>query len=225
MIKNQSNGSKISISVLGIGVTIVILGASLSLMVFLYRFGVGNQTLDFSQLLKDFRVGAILYVAGQQALISCFVSFCLAVPISSILAKRYHWHIFPPLFGMLGLVLVMPTTVAAVGILKVWGLNGWLAQAFDTISFGTVGWFNIYGLHGVVLAHVFFNLPLMIRVLTPIFLSFPKEHIFLSEQYGFSRAKFFWILEWPAIKKVALSLNGLVFLLCFTSFYLVFMLG
>ena len=137
MIKNQSNGSKISISVLGIGVTIVILGASLSLMVFLYRFGVGNQTLDFSQLLKDFRVGAILYVAGQQALISCFVSFCLAVPISSILAKRYHWHIFPPLFGMLGLVLVMPTTVAAVGILKVWGLNGWLAQVFDTISFGT----------------------------------------------------------------------------------------
>ena len=102
MIRNQSNGSKISISVLGIGVTIVILGASLSLMVFLYRFGVGNQTLDFSQLLKDFRVGAILYVAGQQALISCFVSFCLAVPISSILAKRYHWHIFPPLFGMLG---------------------------------------------------------------------------------------------------------------------------
>ena len=225
MIKNQSNGSKISISVLGIGVTIVILGASLSLMVFLYRFGVGNQILDFSQLLKDFRVGAILYVAGQQALISCFVSFCLAVPISSILAKRYHWHIFPPLFGMLGLVLVMPTTVAAVGILKVWGLNGWLAQVFDTISFGTVGWFNIYGLHGVVLAHVFFNLPLMIRVLTPIFLSFPKEHIFLSEQYGFSRVKFFWILEWPAIKRVALSLNVLVFLLCFTSFSLVLMLG
>ena len=225
MIRNQSNGSRISISVLGIGVTIVILGASLSLMVFLYRFGVGNQILDFSQLLKDFRVGAILYVAGQQALISCFVSFCLAVPISSILAKRYHWHIFPPLFGMLGLVLVMPTTVAAVGILKVWGLNGWLAQVFDTISFGTVGWFNIYGLHGVVLAHVFFNLPLMIRVLTPIFLSFPKEHIFLSEQYGFSRVKFFWILEWPAIKRVALSLNVLVFLLCFTSFSLVLMLG
>ena len=225
MIRNQSNGSRISISVLGIGVTIVILGASLSLMVFLYRFGVGNQILDFSQLLKDFRVGAILYVAGQQALISCFVSFCLAVPISSILAKRYHWHIFPPLFGMLGLVLVMPTTVAAVGILKVWGLNGWLAQVFDTISFGTVGWFNIYGLHGVVLAHVFFNLPLMIRVLTPIFLSFPKEHIFLSEQYDFSRVKFFWILEWPAIKRVALSLNVLVFLLCFTSFSLVLMLG
>ena len=225
MIRNQSNGSRISISVLGIGVTIVILGASLSLMVFLYRFGVGNQILDFSQLLKDFRVGAILYVAGQQALISCFVSFCLAVPISSILAKRYHWHIFPPLFGMLGLVLVMPTTVAAVGILKVWGLNGWLAQTFDTISFGTVGWVNIYGLHGVVLAHVFFNLPLMIRVLTPIFLSFPKEHIFLSEQYGFSRVKFFWVLEWPAIKRVALSLNVLVFLLCFTSFSLVLMLG
>ena len=203
----------------------VILGASLTLMVFLYSFGVGNQTLDFSQLLKDFRVGAILYVAGQQAFISCFVSFCLAVPISSILAKRYHWHIFPPLFGILGLVLVMSTTVAAVGILKVWGLNGWLAQTFDTISFGTVGWVNIYGLHGVVLAHVFFNLPLMIRVLTPIFLSFPKEHIFLSEQYGFSRVKFFWVLEWPAIKRVALSLNVLVFLLCFTSFSLVLMLG
>ena len=65
----------------------------------------------------------------------------------------------------------------------------------------------------------------MIRVLTPIFLSFPKEHIFLSEQYGFSRAKFFWIFEWPAIKRVALSLNLLVFLLCFTSFSLVLMLG
>ena len=115
--------------------------------------------------------------------------------------------------------------VFAVGILKVFGLNGWIANSLDYLSSGRLGWINVYGMHGLILAHVFFNLPLMVRVFVPIFLSFPKEHIFLGEQFQFSRLKYFWILEWPSIKKAAISVNLLVFMLCFTSFSLVLMLG
>ena len=46
-----------------------------------------------------------------------------------IIARHHEWRIVSVLFAILGLVLVMPTTVAAVGILKVFGLNGWVANS------------------------------------------------------------------------------------------------
>ena len=221
----SSSKEKFKYPLVGLSLTVIIFSGSLSILLYLYNFGVFSQEDDLIALLKESRAISTFWISFKQATLSCIISFCLAIPIASTISRYHEWYIVSVLFAILGLVLVMPTTVAAVGILKVFGLNGWIANSLDYLSSGRLGWINVYGMHGLILAHVFFNLPLMVRVFVPIFLSFPKEHIFLGEQFQFSRLKYFWILEWPSIKKAAMSVNLLVFMLCFTSFSLVLMLG
>ena len=52
--------------------------------------------------------------------------------------------------------------VAILGILTVWGRSGWIS---DLLALAGLARLSIYGLTGVVLAHVFFNMPLAIRLI------------------------------------------------------------
>ena len=93
---------------------------------------------------------------------------------------------------------------------------------------GFLGWVpcpRIYGLGGVLLAHVFLNAPLMLRVLTGSLAGIPASQWRLSSQWGLSPLQRFQLIEWPAIRRVIPGLLALVFLVCFTSFSLVLMLG
>ena len=61
-----------------------------------------------------------------------------------------------------GAPFLMPVVVAVLGLLTVWGRSGWVNAGFAAL--GLPG-FSVYGLRGVVLAHVFLNLPLATRML------------------------------------------------------------
>lgn len=118
----------------------------------------------------------------------------------------------------------MPTTVAALGIVSVWGRAGWVAEVAR--SFGLPGpGGRLYGLPGVLLAHVFFNAPLMARIFHSAIDSVPDGKWRLAAQLGFGGREVWRFVEWPAIRRVLPGAAGLVFLLCFTSFALVLMLG
>ncbi|MGB0518601.1 MAG: ABC transporter permease subunit [Candidatus Puniceispirillaceae bacterium] len=83
----------------------------------------------------------------------------------------------------------------------------------------------VYGLGAVLLAHVFFNAPLMLRVLSGTLGGIPQAQWRLAAQWGLSDLERFAKIEWPTLKRVIPGLLALVFLLCFTSFSLVLMLG
>ena len=83
----------------------------------------------------------------------------------------------------------------------------------------------VYGLGSVLLAHVFFNAPLMLRVLSSTLGGIPQAQWRLAAQWGLSDLERFAKIEWPTLKRVIPGLLALVFLLCFTSFSLVLMLG
>ena len=206
----------------GLSLTVIIFSGSLSILLYLYNFGVFSQEDDLIALLKESRAISTFWISFKQATLSCIISFCLAIPIASIIARHHEWRIVSVLFAILGLVLVMPTTVAAVGILKVFGLNGWIANSLDYLSSGRLGWINVYEMHGLILAHVFFNLPLMVRVFVPIFLSFQRTYL-SGRTIPIFKAKIFLDIR-MAIYKGRSTVNLLVFMLCFTSFSLVLML-
>ena len=124
----------------------------------------------------------------------------------------------------MSLVLVIPTTVAASGLLSVWGRNGWAADGMRLIGFDGLG-FSIYGLQGLLLGHVFFNAPLMARVFLQALESIPDAHWRQAAHLGMGQGALFRIIEWPAIRAVAPAISAVVFLLCFTSFSLALMLG
>ena len=84
---------------------------------------------------------------------------------------------------------------------------------------------SIYGLTGILVAHVFFNLPLATRLLLSALERVPAEYWRTSASLGFSPLSTFRFIEWPMLARVIPGAAGLIFMLCVTSFTLVLIFG
>ncbi len=95
-----------------------------------------------------------------------FLSALLSVIPAIFLARALYRRRFPGRLALLRLcamTLILPVLVAVFGILSVYGRRGWLATLCQ--SLGLEWTFSPYGLQGILLAHVFFNLPMASRLL------------------------------------------------------------
>ena len=82
-----------------------------------------------------------------------------------------------------------------------------------------------YGLQGILLAHLFFNLPLATRLLLQALENIPVEQRQLAAQLGMNGWQQFRFVEWPALRRQILPSGALIFMLCFASFATVLSLG
>ncbi len=156
-----------------------------------------------------------------QALISAALSCALAVPLARALMRRE----FPgrgALITLLGAPFLLPAVIAAMALLSVWGRSGLISDVLQNFGVGPI---SIYGLPGILLAHVFFNLPLVTRLLVQGWQSVPGEQFRLIAQLGMPPGAVFRFVELPILRAVLPGAFVLVFLLCMTSFAIVLMLG
>lgn len=156
-----------------------------------------------------------------QAFLSAALSVVFAVPVARALARR-RFAGRDLLTSLLGAPFLLPVIVAILGIIAVWGRSGWVADGLDAAGLGR---FSIYGMPGVLLAHVFFNLPLATRLILQGFSELPPERWRLAAQLGVDGRMLFRLLEWPAIRASAPAAFALVFLICATSFAVALALG
>lgn len=156
-----------------------------------------------------------------QALLSALFSVVLAIPVARALARR-DFAGRQVLVILLGAPFILPVIVAVLGLLTVFGRNGWLNVILDAAGLPTV---SIYGLHGVVLAHVFFNLPLATRLLLQGWQSLPAERFRLAAQLRLTPWAVFRTIEWPLLKQVIPGVAALIFVICLTSFAVALTLG
>ena len=156
----------------------------------------------------------VLLFSLWQALLSMLCSVLPAI----LVARAFAMHTDFPMRGLLlrlfALPLVVPAVVAVMGVVSVYGSGGW-------ISLGR----SLYGLNGILLAHVFFNMPLAVRLLLPQWQTIPSHHWQLGEQLGMNAWQRWRFLEWPALREALPGVMLLVFMLCLTSFAVVLTLG
>lgn len=156
-----------------------------------------------------------------QSLLSAALSAALAVPVARALARRR----FPgrdAMTTLLGAPFLLPAIVAVFGLVAIWGRGGLVSDALAPFGLGPL---DIYGLRGVVLAHVFFNLPLVARLLLQGWAAIPAEQFRLAAQLGFRPRDVFLRIEIPMLRAVLPGAAALVFLLCMTSFAVALTLG
>ncbi len=156
-----------------------------------------------------------------QAVISAALSLALAVPVARALARRR----FPGralMLTLLGAPFLLPAIVAVFGLVAIWGRGGLVSAALTPFGLGPL---DIYGLRGVVLAHVFFNLPLVVRLTLHGWATIPAEQFRLAAQLGFGPGDVFRRIEAPMLRAVLPGAFVLVFLLCMTSFAVALTLG
>lgn len=163
---------------------------------------------------------AVRFTLLQSAL-SAAASALLAVPLARALVRRR----FPGRGLMLRLLaapFLLPTIVAVLGLLAVFGRAGPVNAALQALGLPA---FSVFGLHGVVLAHVFLNLPLATRMLVHGWQAIPAERFRLAQSLGLGPGAQFRHLEWPMLRAVLPGAAVLVFLLCLTSFAVALTLG
>ncbi len=165
----------------------------------------------------------ILRFTLYQATLSTVFSIVLGLPVALALGRR---RAFPGRIWVIRLMAVpmgLPVIVGAFGIITIWGRQGVLNTVLT--SAGVDEPFSIYGLSGILIAHVFFNLPLSIRLMLATLERIPGEYWRMAASLGMGPVSTFRFIEWPAVARVMPGIAGLVFMLCATSFTLVLLLG
>jgi len=156
-----------------------------------------------------------------QALWSAALSVLLAVPVARALARR-RFAGRGLLITLTGAPFILPTLVAVLGLLAVFGRSGLVNQGLDALGLARI---NIFGLQGVVLAHVFYNLPLATRILLQGWAGIPAERFRLAASLGFGPRDSFRQLEWPMLRELAPGAFLVIFLICLTSFSVALTMG
>ncbi len=157
-----------------------------------------------------------------QATLSTILSILLAIPLAVALSHHRHFPGRGKLITIFSLSLVIPTIVAIYGIVAIFGGSGWISEGLSLLGIGPL---PFYGLPGILIAHVFFNMPLASRVFLQSLENIPSEQWRLAHQLGIRGSSTFRLIEWPQIRGQIAGLSVLIFTLCFTSFAIVMTLG
>jgi thiamine transport system permease protein len=179
----------------------------------------GNLLSAFS----DPVVRSVLSFTLWQAFLSTVISVGLALPVASALARQPD---FPGRIWLIRLMAVpmgLPVLIGALGLIGIFGRSGIVNDALRGLGLSQP--ISIYGLTGILIAHVFFNLPLATRLMLSALERVPAEYWRMSASLGLSPLSTFRFIEWPVLARVIPGAAGLIFMLCVTSFTLVLVFG
>ncbi len=152
-----------------------------------------------------------------QALLSTLLSAAIGLLLARMLARR-SFHGRTLLLSWLDACFVMPSLVVVLAVVMTFRPSGSVGQFLGD------GW-RLYGLNGILLAHVFLETPLFVRVFLARLQQMPAGYLRQARLLGFNDWQMWRLLDWPAIKPALPSVLMMVFLLCLTSFTVVLSLG
>ncbi|SIQ76963.1 thiamine transport system permease protein [Rhizobium sp. RU33A] len=183
----------------------------------------GRMTSGILQAFGDPVVRSVLSFTLWQAFLSTLLSVGLALPVVSALARQPD---FPGRIWLIRLMAVpmgLPVLIGALGLIGIFGRNGIVNDVLTGLGLSQP--ISVYGLTGILIAHVFFNLPLATRLMLSALERVPAEYWRMSASLGLSPIATFRFIEWPVLARVIPGAAGLIFMLCVTSFTLVLIFG
>ena len=202
---------------------VAIIGGVVALLVVVLTFGTLGAVALRAEEASGLRASdwnAVWFTAWQ-AVVSAALSILLAIPVARALARRSFWG-RGVLITILGAPFILPVIVAVLGLIAIFGRNGVLGSLLVWAGLEPV---SIYGIHGVILAHVFFNLPLATRLILQAWLTVPSEQFRLASSLGFTSRDVFRHIELPMLGRIVPGIFMVIFLICTTSFAVALALG
>jgi thiamine transport system permease protein len=175
----------------------------------------GTAGLDLGYL------GSIAAFTLVQAGLSALISLAAGALLALALARRR----FPGrriLLSLLGVATALPAIVAVFALTAILGRAGLVSQGLAALGLPRI---SIYGLTGILIAHVFFNASYATRVYLAALEAVPGEHWRLAASLGMSPAALFRLVDWPILRRETIGLGFLIFIACATSFAIPLALG
>ncbi len=184
------------------------------------------QGTDVAQWMRFLTSSLLWHTLVQglvQATVSTLCTLAIALPIS-ILWLLYDVTGRRWLQILLTLPFVLPTVVVAAGFRALWGVEGVLSDLLST-------WIDVpilefpYGWIPVVLAHVFYNVSVVFRVVTGYGSRIGADVLESACCLGHSPFGVVQRVLVPMLRPAIVSAALVVFLFCFGSFGVVLLLG
>ncbi|MEO6625766.1 MAG: iron ABC transporter permease [Burkholderiaceae bacterium] len=151
-----------------------------------------------------------------QAALTCVLALVLGLPLAWVLA-RFEFAGRALVLRLLMLPFVVPTLVAAMGVLALWGPRGSITALLGW-NLQDTPWLLLYG-------NLFFNLCLVVRAAVEALERVSAARVAAARSLGATPWRAFWRIEWPSVQPALLSALCLVFLYCFSGFGLALILG
>ncbi len=174
----------------------------------LFTFALSRGGFNFGQ-----GVWQVLLFTLKQATASTVLSVVPGFFVARALARRQFLG-RTLLLQLFAIPMAVPAIVAVLALTGLYGNNGVLP-----------GMVNLYGFGGIVLAHVFFNLPMATRLFVVPLEQIAPENFRLAAQLGFSDFQVLRQIEVPQVLASGFRIAALIFLLCAASFVIVLTLG
>lgn len=136
----------------------------------------------------------VLQFTLMQASLSTLLSVGLAIPVALAIARRPRLPGRKWILRLTALPMGLPVLVAALGLITIWGRQGTLNSLL--LNLGMSEPVSIYGLGGILLAHIFFNMPLACRLMVATLDRLPGEYWMLAAGLGMKPFSVVRFIEW-----------------------------
>jgi len=174
------------------------------------------QALTAENLLLASRV---LLFTFYQATLSTLLTLLLGLP-SAYLFAHYDFRGKSVLRALTAVPFMLPTVVVAAGFSALLGPRGLLYTLFPLASFSFAG-----TLSAILIAHVFYNTTIIIRVAGNALSSLDPKLEAAARSLGADSWRLWWNVTFPLLRPSLLAASLLVFLFDFTSFGVILLLG
>ncbi|MCU4799465.1 iron ABC transporter permease [Halobacteria archaeon HArc-gm2] len=166
-------------------------------------------------------IGLFGFTAYQAAL-STVASVALGLP-GAYLLSRYEFPGRHTIRSLTILPFVLPGIMVAVGFLAMFGRNGLFNDVLAVVGLGPVE--ALFTLEIVVVAHAFYNAPLVTRLVTTAWESVDRRQVETARSMGATPFRAFRDVVVPQLLPSLLTASLLTFVFTFMTFPIVLALG
>ena len=185
----------------------------------------GVDSPDFLSL-KTLKIAAdSLGFTLWQASLSMLLTLLIGLPAAYLFAQ-YDFRGKSLLRALTAVPFMLPTVVVAAGFNALLGARGWLnLTLMNLLDLETPPITVLYTLGAILLAHVFYNTTIVIRVVGNALSRLDPRLNEAARMLGGNRWNAFWRVTFPLLRPAIFAAALLVFLFDFTSFGVILLLG
>jgi thiamine transport system permease protein len=185
----------------------------------------GGSAPAAAGVLREPSFWRVAWFTTWQAALSTLLTVLCGMPMAFVFA-RYSFRGKSILHALLTIPFVMPTVVVAAAFLALLGDNGLLNQVLQRLLGVTTPPLQLeHSLAFILLAHVFFNISVIIRSVGGFWSTLNPHLSEAAAVLGARPWRSFFTVTLPLLLPSLLASSLLVFLFCFTSFGVILILG
>ncbi|MCH9845216.1 MAG: hypothetical protein K0U39_06870 [Alphaproteobacteria bacterium] len=191
-------------------------------IIILGRFFTAYLPADILQI-DDYLRHIIIFTFFQAGL-SALLSIIFAVPIARMFFRQFysHRHLIK---NLCLLITVLPQIMVVFALVNLHGGSGFINVIWQFLTGTETPLYYLYGLSGILLGHIFLNLPLAVFVILHKLEEIPEQVWKNALLLNFRARDYFKYIDYPLYKKITPLLFGIIFTYCAFSFTIVLTLG